>query len=274
MTKAEPKTSSTENSIVSADRRTLFVVLLLGVADRIEFSGGRKHGTSEPDGISLHEMGDDLDIDWGRLDSSLGDLLGDLHTFVDGTLDVSLQSSSEIFEHGASTGEDDVGVETSTGVDRTALDGLVDDDRERSEEIRGENFGVEEQLGCEESLVTDVDDVLLLADRLHESVFFDEFLWLGVVFVELFDEVGADVGVLLFGLLGDSLSQLGRDGVFFTIELEGTNELCDVAACERDVFDGASNDISFSHWNDVGHSITRIDHSSGQCLLLHFLAGP
>jgi len=259
---------------VSADRRTLFVVLLLGVADRIELSGGGKHGATEPDGISLHEMGDHLDIDGGWLDSSLGDLLGDLHTFVDGALDVSLQSSSEIFEHGASTGEDDVGVETSASVDRTALDGLVDDDRERSEEIRGENFGVEEQLGSEESLVTDIDDVLLLADRLDESVFFDEFLWLGVVFVELFDEVRADVGVLLLGFLGDPLSQLRRDRGFFTIELESADELCDVAACERDVFDGASNHISFSHWNDVGDTITRIDDSSGQSLLLHFLAGP
>jgi len=215
MRKKTAKTSSTENSIVSADRRTLFVVLLFGMADRIELTCGRKHGTSEPDSISLHEMGDDLDINRSRFDSSLRDLLRNLHTFVDSTLEISLQSSTEIFEHGASTREDDVGIETSTSVDRTALDGLIDNDRKRSEEIRRENFRVEEQLGSKESLVTNINDVLLLADRLNESMFFDEFLWLGVVFVVFFDQVRTNVRVLLFGLLGHSFSQLRRNGVFF-----------------------------------------------------------
>jgi len=70
-----------------------------------------------------------------------------------------------VVEHRTSTGKNDVGVEPTTDVDRRGLDDLVDDFGEGSEEVGRVDFGVEEDLGREESLITDVDCVFLCNEK-------------------------------------------------------------------------------------------------------------
>lgn len=40
------------------------------------------------------------------------------------------------------------------------------------------------------------------------------------------------------------------------------------------MFDGRANDVAFGDGDDVGDSITRIDHSTGEGALFHLLGGP
>jgi len=192
---------SSKDCIVSANRRTLFVILSFSVADRVEFSGGRKHRTSEPDSISLHEMGNNFDINWNRFNSSFGRFFGECNTVIDSTLDISLKTSSKVFEHGRSSRENNVTVETSTSIDRATLDGLIYNSWKRSEEIRRKDFRIEEELRSKESFVTNIDIVFFFADWLNKQVFFDVFFGLGVVFLVFFDEIRADIRIFFFALL-------------------------------------------------------------------------
>jgi hypothetical protein len=80
-------------------------------------------------------------------------------------LQVPLQPPPKVVEHRASTRENNVRVESATNVDRRGLDHLVDDFGEGGEEVGGVNFRVEEDLGGEETLVTDVDRVFLRRKR-------------------------------------------------------------------------------------------------------------
>jgi len=210
-------------------------------------------------------MADHFDIDRGGFDSSLREFFGDFHTSVNISFDVSLESSSEVLEHGASSRQHNVAVQPTTSIYGAGLDGLVHDGGEGGQKIGGEDLWVEEKFWSKESLITDVDYILLLVDRLDESVLLDELGGLCIVLVELLHEIGAHVRVLLFTFFGDLLSELGRDGGLFAVELESTDKLSDVAACEWDVFDGGSDDVSLSNRDDVGNSISTINNCSCQC---------
>lgn len=138
---------------------------------------------------------DDIDFEGNRLDLSSAQFLAALDAVVDKALDVTLQTLAKIFEHGGTTGEDDVLVETTTGIDGARLDGGIDDVREGVEEIRGEDLGIEEHLGAQETLVADVDGEGALGDGLNALVLLDPFVGLDIILFELLDHVGADVRV-------------------------------------------------------------------------------
>jgi hypothetical protein len=52
-------------------------------------------------------------------------------------------------------------VESTSNIDRTGLDDVIDDFGKRCEEVRRGNFGVEEDFRGEEAFVADVNFVLL-----------------------------------------------------------------------------------------------------------------
>jgi hypothetical protein len=57
-------------------------------------------------------------------------------------------------------------VKPTTDIDRRLLDDAVDDFRERSKEIGGVDFGVEENLWCKEPFIANVEDVFLGMNKL------------------------------------------------------------------------------------------------------------
>jgi len=52
---------------VAADGGSIFLIVLLGMADRVELVGRGKHASSEPNSIPLHPMRDHIHLDRGRL---------------------------------------------------------------------------------------------------------------------------------------------------------------------------------------------------------------
>lgn len=78
-------------------------------------------------------------------------------------LQIALQPPPKVIKHGAAARQDNVRVQPAADVDRRVLDHLVDDLRERGQEVGRVDLGVEEDFGGEESLVADVDRVLLRA---------------------------------------------------------------------------------------------------------------
>lgn len=69
-----------------------------------------------------------------------------------------------MIKHGTSSGQDNVRVQPTTNVDGTRLDHLVDDLRQRGQEIGTVDFGIEEDFGSEETFVSYVEGVVLQID--------------------------------------------------------------------------------------------------------------
>lgn len=69
---------------------------------------------------------------------------------------------------------------------------------------------MEEDLGPQEALVAHIDGELLLGDGIDARVLFDPLGAIRVVFVELFDQVGANITEALLQLRQNSKSGNGR----------------------------------------------------------------
>jgi len=85
-------------------------------------------------------------------------------TSIDGALDITVQTTSEVLEHGSTSRQDDVLVETTTNVNRARLNDRVDNLGQGGQKVAGEDFRVEENFGSKETLITNINGVLLLGD--------------------------------------------------------------------------------------------------------------
>lgn len=264
--------TSSEDGVVAADGGTNLIVLLLSVADGVELGGRSEHGSSEPNGVTLHTVRDDLNLDGGGLQAASRKTLRALDTLLNGTLQVTLDTTTEILEHGGSSRKNDVLVETTTNIDRAVLDDIVDDGGEGDGEVRGEDLGVEEDLRTQEALITDINLVGLLCDLVDALLNLEPLLGLSIVLTELLGNIRADVAVLLLDALSN-LQGLSRRDVLTTLTVESLNEGRDIATSKGDVLDRRSNDVTFSDGDDVGNSISRIDDGTGQSTL-SLLGGP
>jgi len=265
--------SSTEDRVVTADCRTLLIVLSLGVAGLEELRKRGEHGTTEPHSITLHVVGDNVHLDGSGLGLATSELDGLLVTVLDELLNITLETTREILEHSGATAEHDVLVETTTTIDGAGLDGLIDEDGERGKEVAGEDLGVEEDLGGEETLVTDVDAVGLLADGVGGLVDTEPLGGIGIVLGELLGDIRADIGVELLDALGHLEGLRGRDALI-TLTEELLDEGSDITTGERDVLDARADDVTLSDGDDVGHTITRVDNGTGEGTILDLLLGP
>lgn len=264
--------TGSEDRVVAADGGTDLVVLLLSVADGVELGGRSEHGASEPNGVTLHSVGDDLDLNGGGLQAATRELLRALNALLDGALQVALNTATEVLEHGGSSRENNVLVETTTNVDGAVLDDVVDDSGEGDGEVRGEDLGVEEDFGTQEALITDVNLVLLLCDLVDALLDLEPLLRLSIVLTELLGDIRADIAVLLLDTLGN-LQRLRRGDGLTTLTVEGLDEGRDITTSEGDVLDRGSNDVTFSDGDNVGNSISRIDNGTSQSTL-SLLGGP
>merc|ERR1719272_1031447 len=110
-----------ENSIVASNSRSLLFVLCTGVAhlhERARVHG--QHTSTKPHSISLHLMSNHIHINRSRgLDFRAVFVLFH-HGFlslVNSALNVTIQPPSEVFEHGRTSRQDDVVVQTTASVD-------------------------------------------------------------------------------------------------------------------------------------------------------------
>jgi hypothetical protein len=91
------------------------------------------------------------------LDATTAELLGSLDTVINKTLQVTVQTTTEVLVEGRTTRQDDVLVQTTTNVNGARLNDSIDDLRQRSQEIAAEDLGVEENFRAQESLVTNIN---------------------------------------------------------------------------------------------------------------------
>jgi len=180
---------------MTSDGWSNFVVILFCVTNVVELACGCKHGTTEPYGITLHVVRNDVHSQRNSLNLATAELLASLDTSIDGSLNISLKSLSEILEPGRTTKQNNVLIESTTGIDGAALNGVIDDLGEGSQEVAAVNFGVEENLGTEETFVTNIDGEWLLCDGFDGSVLLNPLVSSLIVLLELLSHVRADVAV-------------------------------------------------------------------------------
>lgn len=90
-------------------------------------------------------------------------LLASSNSPVHDRLDVPLQPLAKVLEHGRSTRQHNVLVQASSHINRRGLDDGVDNLRQGREEVGRVYFGVEEDLGAKEPLVSDIQVVFLVS---------------------------------------------------------------------------------------------------------------
>jgi len=249
----KPKTTEclarhcTEDRVVSTDRRTMLFVGLLGMTHLVELWGGCQHGATEPHGVTLHVMTDDVDSERDGADLTTAQLFTTLDTVVDGALHITLQSLAKVLEHGRATTEHDVLVEATTGINRTALDSVIHHLGQGSEKLGRENLRVEEHLGAEETLVADIHGERTLGHRLDALVLLDPLFRLRIVLLVLTDDIGTHVAVGLLHTLGNLEGLSGRDNTAaLTLTLQLLHERRHITTGQRNVLDGTADNITLS----------------------------
>lgn len=111
----------------------------------------------------------------------------------DQLLDVPLQTTIEILEHGGAAGQDDILVQRSTNVDRTILNAVVHDVGQWCDEVWIGDLRIEEDLRTQKALEADVHLERLLRDVVDAVILLDELLLILVVALELLGQIRADV---------------------------------------------------------------------------------
>jgi hypothetical protein len=94
-------------------------------------------------------------------------------TVVHRSLDIPLQTAAEIFKHGGASRQDNVGIQSTTRIDGTRLDRLVDHAGQRSEKVGGKDFGIKKHFRRQKALVPNVNIMLLSRYRVLEFVLFN-----------------------------------------------------------------------------------------------------
>src|SRR5262249_21737719 len=89
------------------------------------------------------------------------------------------------------------------------------------------------------------DRVGLVGDGIFSFICLEPLVGFSIVFVEFFDNVGADITVGFLCSLGDFEGFSGRD-IFTSLSHELLNEASNISSSKRDMLNAASNNITFS----------------------------
>ena len=176
-----------------------YTYLSLGVAVRSELGCLAQKASTEPWAVALTLVRYHLYFKAAAASTAAADLAG-VDAVIHKVLDISLQPSAKIFVERAATRQDNILVQTATNVNGRLLNDAINDHGQGSEEVGAVDFGVEEDLGGEESLVPNVDGGLA-ATHLVDSML-EELASVTVVLGEFLDNVGADIAVLFLDFLG------------------------------------------------------------------------
>ena len=214
-------------------------------------------------------MRDNLHIQPARLGRIARPGFGSLNPRVHQVSYIALQTAAKVLVECRAAGEDDVLVQPAADIDGRGLDNGVDDIGQRGEEVGGPDFGVEEDLGGEEALVSDVH-AGRLAVGVFDFVFLEAVLGLAVEARELFHDVWADVAEFFLDALRRFQAAVG----FPAVPQQALHEVRDVAARDGDAFDAAADYVALRHGDDVGDAFAAVDYGARQAAVLHFAAGP
>jgi hypothetical protein len=77
------------------------------------------------------------------------------------SLDIPLQTLAEILEHGTSSAQHDILVQSPPNINRRRLDDSVDDFGKRRQKVGRVDFGIEKDFRREETFVTNINVVFL-----------------------------------------------------------------------------------------------------------------
>ncbi len=125
------------------------------------------------------------------------------------------------------------------------MNGIVHNLGQGGKEIAAEDLGVEEDLRAKESLITNIDGVGFLGNGILASVLANPLGLFRIVFGELLDDIGAYIAVLFLHSLG-YFHRFGGGNGFSSFPHELLHESGDITTGKRNVFDTASNYVSFS----------------------------
>ena len=108
----------------------------------------------------------------------------------------------------------------------------------------------------------------LSCDAVLVLVTLEVLVRLCIILAELFDDILADITVVLFHLGCNFQVLLGRNiGRLSTLTQQVQHELCNITASNGDVLDGTTDNIAFGARNDVCDTITRVNDRAGECTI-------
>mmetsp|Transcript_8825 Transcript_8825/g.17810 ORF Transcript_8825/g.17810 Transcript_8825/m.17810 type:complete len:278 (-) Transcript_8825:231-1064(-) len=187
-------------------------------------------------------------------------------------LDVPLQPTAKVLEHGRAPREHDVFVQAAATVDGGSLDCLVDDQRHGGRVVRVGDLRVEEDLRPEEALVRHV--TLPRPGELRLAIhLLGPLCGVVVVLAELLRHVRAHIAVLLLDPFSHLHGVVRRDGGL-AFPHKQLDEVGDVAPREGDVLDARADHVTVRDGNNVCHAVTSVDHRAGERALDDLLRGP
>merc|ERR1719492_717298 len=220
------------------DLGSRFVVLVLGDPHLLECGQGRKDRASNPDTVLTLRWGDDFNLN-GR-GSKGGDFL--------------VQTLVDVGEHRGATGQDGVGVEITTNIYITLLDGVVSELVDTLGFLTDEGR-LEQWFTRSESFGTNGDDLTV-----RELVaLFDVLAGLGggELSIEIFSGIRQ-----LFLDVTDNFP-LGRGGEGVTTLSEDLHHVVrEVTASKIETKDRVRKGITFVDWHSVGDTITGVHNNT------------
>jgi len=192
-----------KNSVAPADTRPNLLIVCLGMAVRVKVGQRCQQRATIPDSVSLLLVGDHVHVNASGPHVGSRSGLAGLDPLVDYEFQILLKTSSKVFEHCRASGKDDILVKSTTDIDGRRLNRIINDSGQRGEKVAGVNLGVEEDLWREESLEANIDRVLPSSDAVLAVVSLEVFVRVQVVLSELFDNILANVRIVLLDGLGD-----------------------------------------------------------------------
>lgn len=185
-------------------------------------------------------VGDDSDIDRFGLDGGCAGV--DSQSPIHDSLNVSLETTIKVTEHGGSTRQDYVPVQWTTDIDGTVLDAGIDDIRNGCDEVRIRQFRIEEDLRTKEPFESNINGKGLVRDMVRPFVRLDPLGRILVVLFKLFPNIGTDVTEPLLDTLG-CFKTLLRWNPEFSFSQDGLDEGGYVSPSDRNVLDTGSDHV-------------------------------
>ena len=177
-------------------------------------------------------------------------------------------------------------VKPSTDIDRRGLDSVVDNDRERCQEVAGVDFGVEEYFGCQEAFVSDVQVITLWtkskfqqaptlyprvmttypsSNAVDAVVLLEVLPRLAIVLPVLLHDILANVRVALLDSLRDLELILRRHiGHLASFSQQRLHKGSDVSPGNRDMLDRRPNNVTFRTRDNVRDTVSGVDDCAGE----------
>lgn len=159
--KEKPTLDASKDAKLPHNRRSMLLVIRLVVTVAVEIGQATQQTSTVPHCIPLHLVANDIDFQPGTAHLAACGGFARCKTLIYDGAQIFFKTLTKVLKHSGASAEDDIFVKASTDVDGRLLDDAIHDFGKRGEEVRRGDFRVEEDLGGEETLVSDVKVVFL-----------------------------------------------------------------------------------------------------------------